>query len=108
MCSSDLTLCLNGYFCRFRSWPFDGWELCDGMKEILYGLAHYETDSYRTFPIGFPELFRYHEIEKPLVEFPTCEKVKQMKLFKNNRVDLKFRSSEYAEQFVTKYLGVAY
>lgn len=102
------TLCFNGYFCRFRSWPFDGWELCDGMKEILYGLAHYETDSYRTFPIGFPELFRYHEIEKPLVEFPTCEKVKQMKLFKNNRVDLKFRSSEYAEQFVTKYLGVAY
>ena len=99
------TLCFNGYFCRFRSWPFDGWELCDGMKEILYGLAHYETDSYRTFPIGFPELFRYHEIEKPLVEFPTCEKVKQMKLFKNNRVDLKFHSPEYAEQFINKYLG---
>ena len=39
------------------------------------------------------------------MEFPACEKVKQMKLFKNNRVDLKFHSPEYAEQFAGKYLG---
>lgn len=36
----------------------------------------------------------------------SSEKVKQIKLLKNNRVDLKFRSPEYAEQFVNKYLGV--
>ena len=47
------------------------------------------------------------EIEEPLVEFPTCKKVKQMKLFKNNRVDLKFHSPQLAEQFVNKYLGTA-
>lgn len=99
------TLSFTGYFCRFRGWPYDGWEVCDGMKEILYGLAHYETDSYRVFPVGFSELFRYNEIKEPLVEFPTCEKVKQMKLFKNNRVDLKFHSPQFAEQFVNKYLG---
>ena len=39
------------------------------------------------------------------MEFPTCEKAKQIKLFKNNRVDLKFHSPEYAEQFINKYLG---
>lgn len=99
------TLSFSGYFCRFREWPFDGWEICDGMKEILYGLAHYETDSYRVFPVGFSDLLGYSEIKEPLVEFPSCEKVKQIKLFKNNRVDLKFRSPEYAEQFVSKYLG---
>ena len=77
------------------------------MKDILYGLAHFETVSYRVFPVGFSELFRYHEIEEPLVEFPTCKKVKQMKLFKNNRVDLKFHSPQLAEQFVNKYLGTA-
>lgn len=101
------TICFAGYFCRFRGWPYDGWELCDGMKEILRGLAHYETDSYRVFPVGFSDMLGYRDIKEPLVEFPTCEKVKQMKLFKNNRVDLKFHSPEYAEQFVSKYLGAA-
>ena len=99
------TLCFTGYFCRFRGWPYDGWEVCEGMKEILYGLAHYETDNYQRFPMGFSELLGYREIKEPVVEFPTCEKVKQMKLFKNNRVDLKFHSPEYAEQFINKYLG---
>lgn len=80
------TLSFTGYFCRFREWPFDGWEICDGMKEILYDLAHYETDSYRVFPVGFSDLLGYSEIKEPLVEFPTCDKVKQIKLFKNNRV----------------------
>lgn len=101
------TICFTGYFCRFRGWPYDGWELCDGMKDILYGLAHYETDSYGVFPEGFSDLLGYREIKEPVVEFSTCSKAKQMKLFKNNRVDLKFRSPEYVEQFISKYLGTA-
>ena len=52
-----------------------------------------------------PDNVVYHEIKEPVVEFPTCEKVKQMKMFKNNRVDSKFRTSEYAGQFAGKYLG---
>ena len=99
------TICFIGYFCRFRGWPYDGWELDDGMQNILRGVAHFETDSYHILPVGFSNLFGYHDIKEPIVEFPTCEKVKLMKLFKNNRVDLKFYSPEYAEQFVGKYLG---
>ena len=99
------TICFTGYFCRFRGWPYDGWEVENEMKNILWGLAHFETDSYRVVPLGFSDLFGYHDIKEPVVEFPSCEKVKQVKLFKNNRVDLKFRSPEYAEQFISKYLG---
>lgn len=99
------TISFTGYFCRFRGWPYDGWELGDGMKDILYGAAHYETGSFNVLPVGFSCVAGYQEIQTDVVEFPTSEKVKQMKLFKNNRVDLKFRSPEYAEQFVTDYLG---
>jgi len=99
------TLTFTGYFCCFRGWPYDGWEVEDKTKDILYGLAHFETDSYRVLPLGFSDLLGYHDIKEPVVEFPSCEKVKQIKLFKNNRVDLKFRSPEYAEQFINKYLG---
>lgn len=99
------TISFIGYFCRFRGWPYDGWELNDGMQDILRGAAHFETSSYGVLPVGFSNLFGYHEIKEPVVEFPTCEKVKQMKMFKNNRVDLKFRTSEYAGQFAGKYLG---
>lgn len=99
------TICFIGYFCRFRGWPYDGWELGDGMQNILRGVAHFETDSYHILPAGFSNLFGYHDIKEPIVEFPTCEKVKQMKLFKNNRVDLKFYSADLSEQFISKYLG---
>lgn len=99
------TIQFNGYFCNFRGWPYDGWEVQSGMKEILYGAAHYETGSYNILPLGFSDLLGYCEIGDAVVEFPTCDKVKRMKLFKNNRVDLKFASPESAEEFITKYLG---
>lgn len=99
------TIRFTGYFCRFRGWPYDGWELDDSTKAILRGIAHYETGLYNVFPVGFSCITSYREIKSDVVEFPTCEKVRQMKLFKNNRVDIKFSSAEYAEDFVGKYLG---
>ena len=101
-------LCFADHFCRFRGWPYDGWEVYDGMKEILCGLAHYETDSYRVLPLGFSDLPGYRDIQESVTEFPSCEKVKQIKLFKNGRVDFKFHSPEYAEQFINRYLGAAF
>ena len=101
-------LCFADHFCRFRGWPYDGWEVYDGMKEILCGLAHYETDSYRVLPLGFSDLPGYRDIQESVTEFPSCEKVKQIKLFKNGRIDFKFHSPEYAEQFINRYLGSAY
>ena len=102
------TLYFTGHFCRFRGWPYDGWEVYDGMKEILRGLAHYETDSYRVLPVGFSDLLGYRDIQESVTEFPSCEKVKQIKLFKNGRIDFKFHSPDYAEQFINRYLGTAF
>lgn len=99
------TISFTGYFCRFRGWPYDGWELDDDMQDIMRGASHFETGSYGVLPSGFARLFAHHEIKESIVEFPACEKVKQMKLFKNNRVDLTFYSQEYAEQFIARYLG---
>ena len=99
------TICFSGYFCRFRDWPYDGWEIEDGMQEILRGAAHFETDSYGVLPMGFSGLLGYNNVKESVIEFPACEKVRQMKLFKNNRVDLKFSTPEFAERFINKYLG---
>ena len=102
------TIRFVGYYCRFRGWPYDGWEVTDSMKDILRGVAHYETGLHNVFPIGFSCVTSYREIEEDVVEFPTCDKVKQMKLFKNNRVDIKFSSPKYAEEFISQYLGTVW
>ena len=34
--------------------------------------------------------------------------MKQLKMFKNHRVDLKFESKTYASEFAEKYLGLVY
>lgn len=99
------TICFTGYFCSRKCWSEDAWEVQDDMREILRGLAHFETGSYRVYPTNFTPLLTHEVLKESVVEFPTCEKVKQMKLFKNNRVDLKFHSPQFAEQFVNKYLG---
>ena len=41
----------------------------------------------------------------PLFEF-SCDKLKQLRMFKNQRVDLKFTSKAYANQFAAEYLGL--
>lgn len=103
------TIQLSGRLCHFKTWPyFDGWEIHDGLKDILRGLAHFETDSYGVLPAGFSTLLGYADIKVPVVEFPTCEKLKAIKLFKNGRVNLKFHSAELAGQFISKYLGANY
>ena len=76
------------------------------MREILWGLAHFETGSYCMIPAGFHPLLGFDGTKETVIEFPTCKMAKQIKLFKSGRVDLKFHSPEFAEQFVNKYLGL--
>lgn len=49
--------------------------------------------------LWFPELFRY-DTERNFFETNNMEKVKSVKLFKNGRVDIKFRSVAYVQEFV--------
>ncbi len=42
------------------------------------------------------------------MEFPGCEKLRRLKMFKSGRVNLKFATESYAGEFVSKYLGTAF
>lgn len=96
----------TGYGCQVRNWGRgDEWQLQDDTKEILRGISHFETESFRTYPLGFLELLRYGDYYDNEHEFPTCKKLVQLKMFKNGRVDFKFSSEAYAEEFERRYLG---
>lgn len=101
------TLRLTSYACKYESWVGrDRWCLHDGAKEILRGIAHFETGGFAFFPLGFSELLGYGNLEEPLHEFTTCDKIKQIRMFKNGRVDIKFTSELFAKQFTENYLGL--
>ena len=102
------TIRFSDYFCRYETFIRPSWKLEDKLKEILYGAAHFETGSYNVYPLGLADLLTHWEMETDLIMFPTCEKLKQLKMFKNGRADLKFASTELASEFITKYLGVIY
>ena len=73
--------------------------------EQLRGISYFETGNYRTYPLGISELLGYGYSYDNDHEFPTCEKLTQLKMFKNGRVDFKFSSESYAEEFERLYLG---
>ena len=75
---------------------------------MIRGIAHYETGMFSVYPHDISALLRNRHDTNPLVEFPYCSKVKQLKMFKNRRVDVKFESKAYASEFAEKYLGLVY
>lgn len=96
------TLKLTGYWCRCKddSWrSHDEWESTDSLKTLLNALAWYECRRMDEGNLWFPELFRY-DTERNFFETSNMEKVKSVKLFKNGRVDIKFRSVAYVQEFV--------
>lgn len=98
---------LKEHFCAWRGWPYDDWDIYDKTKDLIKGLAHFETGTFDTFPDGMSRLFGWDWPKTDLLEFPSCNKVKQIKLYKNGRVDIRFTSAAYAEEFVGKYLAAA-
>lgn len=101
------TIRFNNYSCSYKEWFSRGsWELSNSMKEILYGAAHFETNSFSAYPDGFSDLLGYNRSDSDLITFPSCDKLCQLKMFKNGRVDIKFTSSFYTRQFISNYLGL--
>jgi len=92
--------CSYSYVCRTESW-----ELREKAKSVIWGLAHFETDCYGECPPGMSELVGHEKLRRDQVEFPTCTKVSRIRMFKNGKVDIRFTSEEYAEQFARVYLG---
>lgn len=99
----------SSYGCSYESWMRrEQWKLSDNLKQILRGIAHYETGSFSIVPSDFSNLLSYSDSNTDLVQFPSCTKVCQLKMFKNGRVDIKFSSEESVRTFVAEYLGLVY
>lgn len=98
------TIRFTGYACKFSDWITPEWELKDGMKDILIGIAYFETGTFGLYPMGFSDLMSWVRVKCPEIDFD-CKKIKRLKMFKNNRVDVKFAGKALANQFAEEYLG---
>lgn len=93
------------YGCQFSD-LFEKWELTDSMKKILRGLAYFESEILGYYPAAIENLLGYSRLEDPRVEFTSYTKLHSLRMFKNGRVDVKFKNKNYADQFASEYLGL--
>lgn len=100
-------ICFKESFCAWRGLPYNDWNIYDKTKDLVKGLAHFETGSFDTFPDGMSQLIGWSGLETDVMEFPSCNKLKQIKLYKKGRIDVRFTSGTYAEEFIGKYLAAA-
>lgn len=99
------TIQLTGYACSFRSRYGRGdWSLADRTKDILLGIAHFETDSFDRIPGSLSRVLNRYDCPDNQYEFPDCKKIQSLRMFKNGRVDLKFTSEDHASQFIEDYM----
>lgn len=100
------TLRLLGYACKCDDWcRRDKWEIQPDGKAILIGVSHFETGVIGRHPQSIAFLLGYDDKEYSIVPLNGCTKVRQVHMYKNHRMDIKFASKDLAEQFVTEYLG---
>lgn len=102
------TLRLTGYWIsvdenKWMTHPVPEYAPNADMKTLLNAVAYYESGRMDEGHFWFPELFKYDTKEN---QFDTVHmsKVKGIKMFKNGRVDIKFRSAAYVQEFVELYL----
>lgn len=97
------------YSCTYDNWGrYERWELSSGLKQIVRGIAHYETECFSIVPSELSPLLSYEKLSSDSIEFTLCQKIKQLKMFKNGRVDLRFCDEAAAQRFVEDYLSAVY
>jgi len=94
-------------FCQYQQ-SHDRWEFRNNMKTVLLCAAHFETGGVGVCPVGFPQPPFAGTFTVNQLDFPGCEKLEQLRFFKNGRVDLRFSSDSFADQFLDTYLGRVY
>ena len=100
------TIRLLNYACSCDEWlSRTKWKATGEGKAVLRAVSHFETGVVGHYPHNIAFLLGYEDNHFSTVVFDDCEKVKQVRMFKNNRMDIKFASKDLAEQFVTEYLG---
>lgn len=96
-----------GTFCSFRN-DRQHWTFTSNMGPVLLCAAHFETGVLNKYPVFFPSPPFDGTYGCNQMDFAGCEKLAQLRLFKNGRVDLRFTSEDYANQFIDTYLGRGY
>lgn len=96
---------LTGYACHFREqYRGNVWELASRTKDILWGIVHFETGAFGSAPCSLSRLLCRYDSPDGQHEFPDCEKLQSLRMFKNGRVDIKFTSEVHAARFIEDYL----
>ena len=93
-------------YCDENKWmsnPVPEYKPSQSLTTILDALVHYEVGKFKGGAQWFPELFKYDTKENQF-EIAYMSKIKNIKLFKNGRVDIKFRSAAFVQEFVEQYL----
>lgn len=91
-----------GYGCQHSDWR-DSWEIRGDMKDIIRGLIAYDTGILNEVPYNYAYLFNYN-VEQQIIPIDGT-KVSSVKLFKNGRVDVRFKLETYAREFVENFLA---
>ena len=97
---------LDGCACSYRDW-YSGrssWDLSDWTKDILRGIAHFESGGFNDPPDSLNMVIQKNTLDYGHHEFSGCQKAKFMKLFKNRQVDIKFHTENNARAFIEEYL----
>lgn len=101
------TIQFTRHACCFRSYyrAEGSWDMSSGMRAVMKGIAYFETGSLSTVPDAFSRLINGHYLESCSHDFPGCRKIRSLKMYKNGRVDVRFREEAHAIQFAAEYLG---
>ena len=95
----------KGSMVQISSVVYSEYELSEGGKNIIRGLAHFETGNIGIIPAEFSDLLEYRGPGYNALDFEECKKVTKLRLFKNGRLDIRFAEEAYAVQFIAGYLA---
>lgn len=94
----------NGCSCDENKWmtyPVPKYSPTEDLVTLLDALAWYQCGRMNEGPLWFPKLGnRWSSTEENVIYTQNMSKVDSIKLFKNGRVDIKFRSATYLQEFV--------
>lgn len=93
------------YAYSYRNYRYYGsWEILQQAINILNGIAHFEAGGFSCIPGSLSQIMQGRP-DDSAIEFADCGKVQSIRLYKNHRADIRFRTEEHARKFVEEYLG---
>ena len=78
--------------------------LHDSTKNILKGLAHFETGKIGILQSELDRIIGTYKLYEDSFEFEDCKKIKKLRIFRNGRMDVRFTEEAHAIQFIEVYL----